>query len=113
MSGARDPRGRLLAVAMLLLVMPGMVLAEARGRAAVIDGDTLDVSGTEVRLSGIDAPELDQRCYPEGGELVLPSRTALGLLVRIFPAARLKLAELGFGLVQQGDPASGAAGGQD
>ena len=48
MSGARDPRGRLLAVAMLLLVMPGMVLTEARGRAAVIDGDTLDVSGTGV-----------------------------------------------------------------
>lgn len=41
---------------------------------------------------------------PEGGELVLSSRSALGLLVEIFPAARLKLAELGFGLVQQGDP---------
>ena len=54
---------------MLLLVMPGMVLAEARGRAAVIDGDTLDVSGTEVRLSGIDAPELDQRCSTSGDVL--------------------------------------------
>jgi hypothetical protein len=42
---------------------------------------------------------------PEGGELALPSRTALRLLVEIFPAARLKLTELGFGLVQQGDPA--------
>lgn len=69
MSGARDPRGRLLTVAMLLLVMPGMVLAEARGRAAVIDGDTLNVSGTEVRLSGIDAPELDQRCSTSGDVL--------------------------------------------
>ena len=54
---------------MLLLVMPGMVLAEARGRAVVIDGDTLDVSGTEVRLSGIDAPELDQRCSTRGDVL--------------------------------------------
>ena len=54
---------------MLLLLMPGMVLAEARGRAAVIDGDTLDVSGTEVRLSGIDAPELDQRCSTSGDVL--------------------------------------------
>ena len=54
---------------MLLLVMPGMVLAEARGRAVVIDGDTLDVSGTEVRLFGIDAPELDQPCSTRGDVL--------------------------------------------
>lgn len=32
---------------------------------------------------------------PDGGELVLGSRSALGLLVGVFPAARLKLAELG------------------
>jgi len=50
--------------------------------------------------------------YPEGGGFVLPSRTALGVLVGIFSAARLKLSEFGFGLVQQGDPACGAAEGQ-
>ena len=50
--------------------------------------------------------------HPEGGELALSSRAALGLLVRIFPLARLKLTELGFGLVQQGDPAGGPADGQ-
>ena len=43
---------------------------------------------------------------PEGGNLVLPSRAALGLLTGIFPAARQKLEALGFGLVQQGDQAS-------
>ena len=32
---------------------------EVRGRAWVIDGDTLDISGTRIRLAGIDAPELD------------------------------------------------------
>lgn len=32
---------------------------ELRGRAWVIDGDTIDISGTRVRLSGIDAPEMD------------------------------------------------------
>ena len=42
---------------------------------------------------------------PEGGELVLPSRTALGLLTGLFPAARQKLEALGFGLVQHGDQA--------
>ncbi|MCK0126254.1 thermonuclease family protein [Gelidibacter sp. F2691] len=31
-----------------------------RGKAWVIDGDTIVVSKTKVRLAGIDAPELDQ-----------------------------------------------------
>lgn len=32
---------------------------ELRGRAWVIDGDTIDISGTRIRLAGIDAPEID------------------------------------------------------
>jgi micrococcal nuclease len=32
---------------------------ELRGRAWVIDGDTIDINGTRIRLAGIDAPELD------------------------------------------------------
>jgi hypothetical protein len=41
---------------------------------------------------------------PEGGALALPSQAALALLAATFPAARQKLAALGFGLVQQGWP---------
>lgn len=33
-----------------------------RGTARVIDGDTIDISGTRIRLEGIDAPELAQVC---------------------------------------------------
>lgn len=33
---------------------------EISGRAIVIDGDTLDVGVTRVRLFGIDAPEQNQ-----------------------------------------------------
>lgn len=33
---------------------------ELRGPAWVIDGDTVDIGGTRIRLSGIDAPEIDQ-----------------------------------------------------
>jgi hypothetical protein len=44
--------------------------------------------------------------HPEGGELVLPSRAALALLVGTFPVALRELKALGFGLVQQGDQAS-------
>jgi hypothetical protein len=42
---------------------------------------------------------------PEGGALALPSQAALDLLAATFPAARQKLAALGFGLVQQGGQA--------
>lgn len=41
----------------------GPVTAEAQqGIARVVDGDTLHVGQTRVRLHGIDAPELDQTC---------------------------------------------------
>lgn len=36
--------------------------ATIAGPARVIDGDTIVVAGTRVRLFGIDAPELRQRC---------------------------------------------------
>jgi micrococcal nuclease len=32
---------------------------EIRGRAWVIDGDTIDINGTRIRLAGIDATEMD------------------------------------------------------
>ena len=35
---------------------------ELTGHARVVDGDTIDVAGTRVRLEGIDAPEAGQRC---------------------------------------------------
>ncbi|MEM9313674.1 MAG: thermonuclease family protein [Pseudomonadota bacterium] len=39
-----------------------------KGTASVIDGDSLIVAGIEVRLHGMDAPELDQTCLDENGE---------------------------------------------
>jgi endonuclease YncB( thermonuclease family) len=32
------------------------------GRASIIDGDTLEIHGTRIRLWGIDAPEATQLC---------------------------------------------------
>ena len=40
----------------------GTAGATVSGPARVVDGDTLEVRGTRVRLHGIDAPESKQRC---------------------------------------------------
>lgn len=40
----------------------GAVTATITGEARVIDGDTLDINGTRIRLEGIDAPETAQLC---------------------------------------------------
>ena len=36
------------------------------GRASVIDGDSIEIQGTQIRLYGIDAPEGAQTCLREG-----------------------------------------------
>jgi endonuclease YncB( thermonuclease family) len=46
------------------------------GRAWVIDGDTIDVAGTRIRLEGIDAPELEQTCTDSKGASWPCGRTA-------------------------------------
>jgi endonuclease YncB( thermonuclease family) len=38
------------------------------GQASIIDGDTLEIRGTRIRLWGIDAPESDQLCQNENSE---------------------------------------------
>ncbi len=39
----------------------------AHSQTRVIDGDTLEISGTTYRLNGIDAPEYGQRCQSKAG----------------------------------------------
>lgn len=47
----------------------GAVLSnELTGRASVIDGDTIEIHGTRIRLWGIDAPEHDQLCDNASGK---------------------------------------------
>jgi endonuclease YncB( thermonuclease family) len=55
-----------LALARLSLPPAGAAPGGIQGRALVVDGDTLEVAGTRVRLAGIDAPELDQLCSTGG-----------------------------------------------
>jgi endonuclease YncB( thermonuclease family) len=54
--------------AALVSTSPGLARApeSLSGRATVIDGDTLKISHTHIRLEGIDAPEKGQTCARAG-----------------------------------------------
>lgn len=53
-------------IAALLLAMAGPSLAAT---IVVADGDTFQLDGTVYRLDGIDAPEIDQTCLDQRGEV--------------------------------------------
>jgi endonuclease YncB( thermonuclease family) len=52
----------------LLLSLPCLA-ADVTGQATVIDGDTIEIGGAQVRFYGIDAPELDQTCTAANGKV--------------------------------------------
>jgi endonuclease YncB( thermonuclease family) len=54
----------LLAGVVAWLQPPGEPLA---GRATAVDGDTLRIGSSRIRLTGLDAVELDQRCIDAKG----------------------------------------------
>ena len=55
---------RLLAI--LLCLISSAPVADITGSTYVIDGDTIDISDVRIRLSGIDALEIDQICRTNG-----------------------------------------------
>jgi endonuclease YncB( thermonuclease family) len=46
------------------------------GRARVIDGDSIEISGARIRLEGIDAPEWSQTCVDPKGQTWLCGQSA-------------------------------------
>lgn len=60
--GIGKRRMKLPAIALLAVLAFPALAGDITGLASVIDGDTLDVAGVRVRLSGIDAPESKQVC---------------------------------------------------
>lgn len=53
------------------------------GVARIIDGDSLEVAGTRVRIFGIDAPEARQQCRDAKGESYACGREAARALDRL------------------------------
>ena len=47
------------------LCAPPALADNLTGQASIIDGDTLEIHGTRIRLWGIDAPESNQLCRGE------------------------------------------------
>ena len=50
----------------ILCSAPAVGAETVAGVASIIDGDTIEIHGTRIRLSGIDAPESSQLCTRAG-----------------------------------------------
>ncbi|MFZ0840193.1 MAG: thermonuclease family protein [Xanthobacteraceae bacterium] len=99
--GTRLPRAKQL-IAATRVAEPVPAVGAISGRAHVIDGDSLKVAGTQIRVFGIDAPEWRQRCRRADGHLYRCGRWAFRALaqrlrsapVRCVPRARDRFARL-------------------
>jgi endonuclease YncB( thermonuclease family) len=67
--------------------------ASLAGSAHVIDGDTIDVGGTRIRLWGIDAPEAAQTCQGEAGTVYECGRDATAVMIAMTRGRWVECAE--------------------
>jgi endonuclease YncB( thermonuclease family) len=65
-----------------LCALPALAEDTLRGKANIVDGDTIDIAGIPIRLQGIDAPEQLQKCTADGGQVTC-GKLATKALVRM------------------------------
>jgi endonuclease YncB( thermonuclease family) len=61
------------------LLLAQLATPDIVGRASVIDGDTIEITGHRIRIHGIDAPEARQTCISAGSEWRCGQQSALEL----------------------------------
>jgi endonuclease YncB( thermonuclease family) len=77
---------RLFKVICLLWLIPffSAHAADLTGEARIVDGDTIWIGKTKIRLHGIDAPEMRQECHQQDGSVYrcgVASTDALRILI--------------------------------
>ena len=77
---------RALLLVLVLAATPALS-APLTGRATVVDGDTLDIRGTCIRLHGVDAPESGQTCKDATGKAYRRGQAAANALAGRIGAA--------------------------
>ena len=70
-------------LAVFLLLAPSVAAADITGKARVVDGDTIWIGETKIRLHGIDAPEMKQPCRTSKGKEQLCGQLAKQALERL------------------------------
>ena len=54
-------------LALILLLPMSAAMADITGKPRIVDGDTIHIGHTKIRLHGIDAPEMRQTCRTSKG----------------------------------------------
>ncbi len=72
-----------LALALILLLPISVAMADITGKPRVVDGDTIHIGKTKIRLHGIDAPEMKQTCRTRKGEEQMCGQLAKQALQRL------------------------------
>ena len=72
-----------LALTLALFLPMSVAVADITGKPRVVDGDTLHINQTKIRLHGIDAPEMKQTCRTSKGEEQMCGQLAKQALERL------------------------------
>ena len=75
---------RLISFLVLTLIIAIPTVADVTGNARVVDGDTIHIGETKIRLHGIDAPEQKQTCTAGGKEWACGKAATKALLDAIY-----------------------------